>query len=99
MVSARTSELLGRAIESMQGNAPRSWNDTYVFAIAGGDAFGLQVQAGTGRIEPELDPANASCTFRASEAEIIRLLDGGSVQTAWMRGDLEVVGDFPAAYR
>lgn len=78
------------------------WNDDYLFEIEGGDALMVRLRNGTATISAASAGAAtaAECLVRGDEDELVRLLSGESnPQTAWMRGDIEIEGDFGAAYR
>jgi putative sterol carrier protein len=69
----------------------------YVFAIEGGEAWTVRIEADQVTANPGVDES-AACTVSASEETFTRLLDRKlGVMSAYLSGKLKVSGDLGAA--
>jgi hypothetical protein len=99
-VSERIRESVNKAFDRVNADEARDWNDIFLFEVPDGDGALVRVRNGVATIATGQAGAAADCCLRGDEDELVGFLDGGSsLQTAWMRGDIEVEGDFAAGHR
>jgi putative sterol carrier protein len=99
-VPERIRELVASKLSRATPADLQDWNDTYVFSVEGGEIVALEIHDGVVTNSDSVAGVKPDCVFRFTEEELTRFLDGKSnLQSAWMRGDIEIEGDFPAAYR